>query len=145
MTFPSGDPWGAPTPPPEPETPGSVAPAATGPVIVEISEIQVTSTLVLTPVGDLPLAGSRWQVTDHWITQRRTPTWAKVAAFVGICLTGGLSLLILLYKEPVPQGTVNVTVTSGQHQYVARIPVHHDGDVTAINQQVNYVRSLAAL
>lgn len=150
MTFPSGDPWGAPTPPPAPETPvlpehTAVAPAIVGPVIVEIGEIQITSTLIRTPVGDLPLAGSRWQVSDHWITQRRTPTWAKVVAFAGICVTGGLSLLILLYKEPVPQGTVNVTLTSGQHQYVARVPVHRDDDVTTINQQVNYIRSLAAL
>ncbi|GIE29210.1 hypothetical protein Ait01nite_022550 [Actinoplanes italicus] len=143
MTFPSGDPWGAPTPPSASEAP--VSPEAAGPVIVEVAEMQITSTMVHTPVGDLPLSGSRWQVTDHWLSQRVTPTWAKVAAFAGICFSGGLSLLLLLVKEPVAQGTVNVTVTSGQHQYVARITVKHEGDVTAINQQVNYVRSLAAL
>ncbi|WP_430783002.1 hypothetical protein [Actinoplanes sp. G11-F43] len=145
MTFPQGDPWGAPTPPPEPGTPGSPVPSAIGPVIVEIAEIQVTSTVVRTPVGDLPLAGSRWQVSDHWISQRRTPTWAKIVAFVAICPTGFLSLLLLLVKETVPQGTMHVTVTSGQHQYVARITLHHEDDVASINQQVNYVRSLAAL
>jgi hypothetical protein len=149
MTFPSGDPWGAPPPTPASATPGSPeipgVPEPSGPVIVEIAEMQITSTLVCTPVGDLPLAGSRWLVTDHWISQRRTPTWAKIVAFAGICFTGGLSLFLLLFKEPVAQGTVNVTVTSGQHQYVSRVPVQQEDDVTAINQQVNYIRSLAAL
>ncbi|HWS37908.1 MAG TPA: hypothetical protein VN408_34895 [Actinoplanes sp.] len=148
MTFPQGDPWGPPTPPPEPAIPGSStpgSPTAIGPVIAEISEIQVTSTVVRTPVGDLPLAGSRWQVADHWVSQRRTPTWAKIVAFVGICPTGFLSLLLLLVKETVPLGTMHVTVTSGSHQYVARITLHSENDVSTINQQVNYVRSLAAL
>jgi hypothetical protein len=143
MTFPSGDPWGAPPPPPASEAPDPPEPS--GPVIVEIAEMQITSTLVHTPVGDLPLAGSRWLVTDHWLSHRRTPTWAKIGAFAGICFTGGLSLFLLLFKEPVAQGTVNVTVTSGQHQYVSRVPVQTEDDVTAINQQVNYIRSLAAL
>ncbi|MEV4278075.1 hypothetical protein [Actinoplanes xinjiangensis] len=149
MTFPSGDPWGTPSPPAASATPGSpenpAMPEPSGPVIAEIAEMQITSTLVLTPVGDLPLAGSRWLVTDHWLSQRRTPTWAKIVAFGGICFTAGLSLFLLLFKEPVAQGTVNVTVTSGQHQYVARVPVQHEDDVAAINQQVNYIRSLAAL
>lgn len=146
MTFPQGDPWGSPTPEPAtPASPAPGAPTATGPVIAEIAEIQVTSTLVRTPVGDLPLAGSHWQVSDHWISQRRTPTWAKIVAFAGICPTGFLSLLLLLVKETVPQGTMHVTVTSGPHQYVARITLRSENDVATINQQVNYVRSLAAL
>ena len=145
MTFPQGDPWGAPTPPPEPKGLDRTTPPAAGPVIVEIAEIQVTSTLIRTPVGDLPLSGSRWLVTDHWISQRRTPVWAKAIAFLGVCFTAGLSLLLLLFKEAVPEGTVHVTVTSGPHQYVARIAIRHEDDVHTINQQVNYVRSLAAL
>ncbi|WP_433793755.1 hypothetical protein [Actinoplanes sp. CA-252034] len=143
MTFPSGDPWGAPSSPPASETPAPPEPS--GPVIAEIAEMQITSTMVHTPVGDLPLSGSRWLVTDQWLSQRRTPTWAKIAAFGGICFTAGLSLFLLLFKEPIAQGTVNVTVTSGQHQYVSRVPVRNEDDVTAINQQVNYIRSLAAL
>ncbi|WP_229073016.1 hypothetical protein [Actinoplanes sp. DH11] len=114
-------------------------------MIVQIAEIEVTSSLVRTPVGDFPLAGSQWQVTDHWYGQRRTPGWAKLVAFAGICLTAGLSLFLLLYKETVPQGTVHVTVVSGTRQYVARIQLSSEGDAVAINQQVNYVRSLAAL
>ncbi|BBH66480.1 hypothetical protein ACTI_31650 [Actinoplanes sp. OR16] len=117
----------------------------TGPVIVQIAEIEITSSLVRTPVGDLPLSGSHWQVTDQWYGRRQTPTWAKIAAFAGICFTAGLSLLLLLYKETVPQGTINVTVMSGTRQYVARVPIQRESDATTINQQVNYVRSLAAL
>lgn len=143
MTFPSGDPWSAPTPPPASVTPD--ASESSGPVIVEIAEMQITSTQVHTPSGDLPLAGSRWLVTDHWTSQRRTPMWAKITAFAAICFTGGLSLFLLLFKEQVAQGTVNITVTSGQQQYVSRVPVRHEDDVAAINQQVNYIRSLAAL
>jgi hypothetical protein len=55
------------------------------------------------------------------------------------------SLLFLLVKVTVPRGTVQVTVTNGPRQYVARIPVTDQAHVTYINQQVNYVRSLAAL
>jgi hypothetical protein len=56
-----------------------------------------------------------------------------------------LSLLFLLIKETVQRGTVQVTVTNGTRQYVARIPVTDQIQVTQIHQQVNYVRSLAAL
>jgi hypothetical protein len=119
--------------------------APTGPVIVQIAEIEVTSSLVRTPVGDFPLTGSHWQVTDHWYGQRRTPLWAKIVAFGGICFTAGLSLFLLLYKETAPQGTVHVTVMSGTRQYVARVPISRESDDATLNQQVNYVRSLAAL
>ncbi len=91
MSIPPGDPWSAPTPAPVPP-----APAASGPVIVEIAEIEITSTVVRTPVGDFPLAGSHWQVTDHWFPRRQTPMWAKVLAFAGMCFTFGLSLFFLL-------------------------------------------------
>ncbi|GAA4598747.1 hypothetical protein BJY16_002826 [Actinoplanes octamycinicus] len=171
MTFPPDDPWGAPAPaptgPPSPADPlpplipvgpspaaGPPAPPPripadptiyVGPVIVQIAEIEVTSTVVRTPAGDFPLAGTQWQVNDFWVTQRRTPTWAKVAGVAGVCFTGGLSLLLFLVKESVPQGTMQVTVTSGPRQYVARIPATDERDVITVNQQVNYVRSLAAL
>ena len=116
-----------------------------GPIIVQIAEIGVTSTTVHTPAGDLPLAGSQWQVNDYWFTQQRTPRWAIVAAIAGFCILTVFSLLFLLIKESVLQGTVQITVTSGTRQYVARVPVPDQAAVTAINQQVNYVRTLAAL
>jgi hypothetical protein len=148
---PSGpsDPWSTPPAPPapaaEPTHPTRPVPADPGPVIVQIAEIGVTSTIVHTPAGDIPLAGSQWQVNDYWFSTQRTPRWAIIAAIAGFCVLTVFSLLFLLVKESVPQGTVQVTVTNGTHQYVARIPVRDQAAVTTINQQVNYVRTLAAL
>ncbi len=142
MTSPPSDPWSLPTPDPVPPPPG---PVAAGPVIVQVGEIGVTSTLVRTPAGDIPLAGSTWQVSDYWHSEQRIPRWAIVAAIAGFCLLTVFSLLFLLVKETVSRGTVQVTVTNGTQQYVARIPVTDQSQVDYINQQVNYVRSLAAL
>jgi hypothetical protein len=146
MTSSPSDPWSIPAPAAAP-APGPTEPvtSAPGPVIVQIAEIGVTSTVVHTPAGDIPLAGSQWQVSDYWYTQQRIPRWAIVAAIVGFCVLTVFSLLFLLIKESVPQGTVQVTVTNGTRQYVARIPVRDQAAVAVINQQVNYVRTLAAL
>jgi hypothetical protein len=141
VTSPPSDPWSLPAPDPTPP-PGPVAP---GPVIVQIGEIGVTSTVVHTPAGDIPLAGSTWQVSDYWQSEQRIPKWAVVAAILGFCLLTVFSLLFLLVKETVARGTVQVTVTNRTQQYVARIPVTDQSQVTYVNQQVNYVRSLAAL
>ena len=155
MTSPQpADPWSVPpaTGPdpssgyPAPAAPGAGAGASgAGPVIVQIGEIGVTSTMVHTPAGDIPLAGSTWQVSDYWHSEQRIPKWAIVLAVVGFCVLTVLSLLFLLIKETVQRGTVQVTVTNGTRQYVARIPVTDQTQVTQIHQQVNYVRSLAAL
>jgi hypothetical protein len=143
MTATPSDPWDV---PPAATPSASPVPAADpGPVIVQIAEIGVTSTMVHTPTGDLPLAGSQWQVNDYWFTTQRIPRWAIIAAVLGFCVLTVFSLLFLLVKESVAQGTVQVTVTNGTRQYVARIPVRDQSAVTAINQQVNYVRTLAAL
>jgi len=120
-------------------------PVEGGPVIAQIGEIGVTSTVVYTPAGTFPLAGSTWQVNDFWQTESKTPTWAVVAAIVGFCVVTVLSLLFLLVKQTVHRGTVQVTVTNGPHQYVARIPVVSQQQVQHLHQQVNYVRALAAL
>jgi hypothetical protein len=142
------------TPPPQPPPPAPGAklpppllpgPPPAGPVIVQIAEIAVTSTTVHTPAGDIPLAGSQWQVNDYWFNQQRIPRWAIIAAIVGFCVLTVFSLLFLLVKEAVMQGTVQVTVTNGTRHYVARIPVTDQSAVATINQQVNYVRMLAAL
>ncbi|MCU7722989.1 hypothetical protein ODJ79_04615 [Actinoplanes sp. KI2] len=165
MTSSPSDPWGGSAP--RPDDPWSVPPATPpggyspttppggnppvqaapdpGPVIVQIAEISVTSTTVLTPTGNLPLAGSHWQVNDYWFSQQRIPRWAIIVAIAGFCVLTVFSLLFLLVKETVMQGTVQVTVTNGSLQYVARIPVTDQATVTSINQQVNYVRTLAAL
>jgi hypothetical protein len=114
-------------------------------VIAQIGEIQVTSTSVRTPAGQFPLKGSQWSVTDQWVAEQKIPTWAIVCAIVGFfCLTF-FSLLFLLVKETVYSGVVLVQVHSGPYHYVSRIPVSDQTYVQHVYQQVNYVRSLAAL
>jgi hypothetical protein len=146
------DPW-APTervpayPPTTPYPYPGLAPSQppTEPVILSIGEIQVTSTTIRTPVGDFPLRGSQWHISDSWTTEQKIPTWAIVLAVVGFfCLTF-FSLLFLLAKETVHRAVVSVHVTSGGQQYLARIPAADQARVQHLYQQVNYVRSLAAM
>ncbi|MGA5304453.1 hypothetical protein ACPCHT_31385 [Nucisporomicrobium flavum] len=145
MTFPQdanpSDPWSVPIP----AVPPPDVPATAGPVIVQIGDMGITSTVVHTPAGDIPLAGSTWTVHDYWHNETKIPTWAIVAAIAGFCVLTVFSLLFLLVKVTIPRGTVQVTVTNGTRQYVARIPVTDQAQVTFVHQQVNYVRSLAAL
>ena len=145
MTATPSDPWDVP-PAATPSAPPVAGPAVdVGPVIVQVGEIGVTSTVIHTPAGDIPLAGSNWQVHDYWHHEQRIPRWAIICAVAGFCVLTVFSLLFLLVKETIARGTVQVTVTNGTRQYVARIPVRDQAAVTAINQQVNYVRTLAAL
>jgi hypothetical protein len=114
-------------------------------VIAQIGEIQVTSTMIRTPTGQFPLRGSRWDVSDQWVAEQKTPTWAVVLAIVGFfCLTL-LSLLFLLAKETVYRGVVQVRVSNGPYAYVSRIPVTNQALVQQVYQQVNYVRSLSVM
>ncbi|MBO4164935.1 hypothetical protein [Micromonospora antibiotica] len=115
------------------------------PVAVQIGEIMVTPPVIRTPTGVLPLAGATWYVADYWQREEKIASWAIVCAILGFfCLTI-FSLLFLLIKETRHHGTVQVTVTNGGHQYVARIPVVDQTQVQQINNQVNYARSLSTL
>ncbi|MFY1589036.1 hypothetical protein ACN267_31605 [Micromonospora sp. WMMD734] len=126
-----------------PQLPGAAA--FQQPAAVQIGEIMVSPPVIRTPSGMMPLAGATWYVTDHWQREEKIASWAMVCAILGFfCLTI-FSLLFLLIKETRYHGTVQVTVTSGGHQYVARIPVLDQGQVQQINNQVNYARSLSAL
>lgn len=130
--------------PPGPYPPAGPVPPAQPAVAVQIAEIMVTPPVIRTPAGVLPLAGSSWYVTDYWQKEEKIAPWAVVAAILGFfCLTV-FSLLFLLIKETRHYGTVQVTVSSGGHQYVARIPVTDQFQVQQLNNQVNYARSLSA-
>ena len=149
--LPYGDPWQSNTVPvPASGPPNSLIPVTSAypmpePVIAQIGEIQVTSTTVRTPAGQFPLKGSQWTVTDQWVAEQKIPTWAIVMTIVGFfCLTI-FSLLFLLAKENVYQGVVLVQVRNGPYQYVSRVPVNNQMYVQHVYQQVNYVRSLAAM
>ncbi|WP_262284626.1 hypothetical protein [Micromonospora sp. MA102] len=129
--------------PPAPAPPVGPLPPAQSVVAVQIGEIMVTPPVIRTPAGVLPLAGASWHVMDHWQKEEKVATWAVVAAVLGFfCLTV-FSLLFLLIKETRHHGTVQVTVTNGGYQYVARIPVADQFQVQQINNQVNYARSLS--
>jgi hypothetical protein len=136
---------GAQPSPAGPSPAGPFPPAADGPIVAQIGDIRVTSAMVHTPAGTFPLAGSTWHVNDFWQTEQKTPTWAIITAILGFCVLPIASLLFLLVKETIHRGTVQVTVTSGRHQYVARTPVVDQLQVQHLHQQVNYVRALAAL
>ncbi|WP_245675658.1 hypothetical protein [Micromonospora halophytica] len=112
-------------------------------VAVQIAEIVVTPPVIRTPAGALPVQGAVWEIADDWQTHTRMAQWGIVLAIVLFCFTGGLSLLFLLARTTYHTGTVQVTVRHGQRQYVARIPVQHQGEVQQINNQVNYARSLS--
>ncbi|HYN95889.1 MAG TPA: hypothetical protein VES42_18750 [Pilimelia sp.] len=116
-----------------------------GPVIARIGEVAVTSSIVHTPAGDIPLRGSTWLVTEQWLPEQKTPTWAIVLAIVLFCPLTVLSLLFLLIKNTVYHGTAQVTISNGAQQYVARIAVRDQAQLQQVHQQVNYARSLAAL
>ena len=111
--------------------------------IAQIGEIAVTSTMVHTPVGDIPLRGSTWTSQDQWITTQKTPTWAIVLAIVGFCVLTFFSLLFLLAKETVLQRHRAGDRDQRPVHYVARIPVCNQADGQHVHKQVNYVRRLA--
>ncbi|MFJ6152746.1 hypothetical protein [Micromonospora profundi] len=113
-------------------------------VAVQIAEITVSPPVIRTPAGVLPLAGASWHVADYWQREEKIATWALVCAIVGFFCVAIFSLLFLLVKETRHRGTVQVTVTNGAQQYVARIPVSDQGQVQHINNQVNYARSLSS-
>lgn len=115
------------------------------PVIVRIGELAVTPSTIHTPAGGIPLQGSTWQVADHWTAEQKIPVWAIVLAVVGFCVLTFFSLFFLLARKTVYHGIVQITVSNGAAQYIARLPVRAQAEVQAIHQQVNYVRSLAAL
>jgi hypothetical protein len=124
---------------------GPVAHPVEEPVIARIGDIQVTATTVRTPAGTFPLRGSQWAVTDQWTTEQKIPAWAIILSIVLFFCIAFFSLLFLLARETTYRGVVQVHVTNGPHQYVARIPVTDQTEVQYLYQQVNYVRSLATM
>ncbi|MDI1464362.1 hypothetical protein QEZ54_25655 [Catellatospora sp. KI3] len=148
----------APTPPMPPVTPPapprlrlpSAAPApvrigAGGPVLVQLGEVAVTATTIITPAGEIPLRGSQWTVNDQFHSRQRIPAWAVVCAILLFFLLCFLSLLFLLVKETTYEGSVQISIANAGQHYVVRIPVGDQRVIAHLHAQVNYVRSLAAL
>ncbi|MDI5965524.1 hypothetical protein POF50_011525 [Streptomyces sp. SL13] len=119
------------------------APPGQGNMLVSIGDIAVTSEVIMTPAGALPLKGAIWTVTDMSRTEERMPAYAVVLAIVFFlaCLLG---LLFLLIKERRTTGHVQVTVNSGGRHHATMIPVNNPQTVMHVMGQVNYARSLCA-
>jgi hypothetical protein len=112
---------------------------------VQLGEVSVSSTTIYTPAGEIPLKGSQWTLSDQWQAQHKIPAWAIVCAILLFFFLCFFSLFFLLAKETRYTGTIQITITNGPRQYVARIPVTDQRIAQHVNSQVNYVRSLASL
>jgi hypothetical protein len=124
---------------------GMIPPDPAAPVLVQIGDIRVTQSAVLTPAGWCPTRGANWNVVERVYPRSKIPTWAIVLAIVGFfCLTI-FSLLFLLAKETVYEGFVEVWVQNGQFQYVTRVPVNGPAISPQIHGQVNYARNLSMM
>jgi hypothetical protein len=119
--------------------------AASEAVILTIGDIQITANTIRTPVGTFPLRGSQWRISDSATTESKIPVWAIVLAVALFFCIAFFSLLFLLARENVQRAVVIVTVRSGGQEYIARIPAGDQAQVQYVYQQVNYVRSLAAM
>jgi hypothetical protein len=118
---------------------------ATSATITQIGDINVSSSMIMTPAGAVALRGSQWAASDEWLTDRYRPKWAFVAAIVGVCFTVLLSLLLLLVRTESYRAVVTVSVMNGSFFHTTRITVGTPEQVQEIYDRVNYVRSLALL
>jgi len=113
--------------------------------ITQIGDINVSSSMIMTPAGAVALRGSQWAASDEWLTDRYRPKWAFVAAIVGVCFTVLLSLLLLLVRTETYRAVVTVSVMNGSFFHTTRITVGTPEQVQEIYDRINYVRSLALL
>lgn len=110
------------------------------PHLLQIGDIGVTRSWVVTPRGYAPLAGSEWVVVDRSGWTQEIPVWAIVLAIVFF----PIGLLFLLVKETRATGWLEVTVRSGPFVHVVAVPV---GTVAAagVHPQVAFARHLAGV
>lgn len=126
------------------ETPATVpTPPSPDQAVVTIGDIGVSHRSVFTPAGTFPLKGTSWVAMDMTRVEKKIPVWAIVLAviFAFLCLIG---LLLLLVKEEITTGYVQVTVTGEGLHHATMIPARDPGAFQRISQQVNWARSAAA-
>lgn len=133
------------TPVPAPGPPPVPTPGPPSPIIARIADISVSSTTIYTPTGEMPLRRSQWIVTEQWQAHTKIPTWAVVmCVFTFFCIPF-LNFLFLLAKQTYHTGFATISVTSNGRHYVTRVSVANQNQLVQLQNQVNYVRSLAAL
>lgn len=130
---PPGAPYGAPFPPMEPP-------------LVQIGDITVTQSKVITPSGSFPVKGSQWVVTDRSQYSETMSQTGLVLALVGFFVVCALSLLFLLMKDRRTTGYIQVTVrgVNGVTHY-SNIPALSQGTMPDIAARVGYAQTLAAV
>jgi len=125
---------------------------------VQIGDVLVRGSVVMTPVGPLPLSGSRWMVVSQPMPTQQTQTWAVVVAalFVVFALVaapftcGGsliflLGLLFLLAKRTEIAGIATVSIQSTAGMYTAQEHVNSAEHAANLVQRVNFVQALAGM
>jgi hypothetical protein len=111
--------------------------------MLQLGDITVTRSWVVTPNGTRALRGTTWIASDNSRTEQAIPTWAIVMAivFALLCLLG---LLFLLVKETRTVGYVQVTVQAEGFFHATQIPVSSPDHVAWVRQQVAHAQGLAA-
>ncbi|MFI5776311.1 hypothetical protein [Nocardia sp. NPDC051570] len=112
-------------------------------ILVTVGDIGCSSTLVYTPSGVHPLAGTTWILTHQTTVRERIPTYAIVLAvlFVLACFLG---LLFLAIREQRIEGFVQVSVQGPDFYYATQVPVGSPEQVFDTERRVNYIRALVA-
>ena len=121
----------------------SVSPYATTepaePYLMQIGDIGITRSWVVTPSGTAPLRGSEWSIANHTAYISAIPVWAIVLAIVFF----PIGLLFLMAKEQRVTGWIEVTVRSAPIAHVVSIPAG-SAAASAVYPQVAYACQLAA-
>ena len=109
--------------------------------LVQLGDLYVTPTEIITPSGALSLTEVDVWVVDQTIAIRKTPTWAVVAA-AGTALFALLGLLFLLVRASVVQGYV--TVESGGRRHVTHVPVANAAPRADVLQRAAHLQQIVA-
>lgn len=110
--------------------------------LTTIGDIAVSEYWISTPIGQFPIRGTEWTVTDMSVTEEYLSTSRVVLAIVGslFCLLG---LLLLLAKDVRQVGFIQVTVQGDGFCHSTMIPAMHPDTVLDVSDEVDYAREVA--
>jgi hypothetical protein len=114
---------------------------ATGPTesfYVQVGDIGVSQSWVVTPRGTAPLVGSQWWAVNRSAYTQHIPVWAVVLAVVFF----PIGLLFLLAKETRLSAWIEVTVQSGNLFHQTAVPHDSPGAMEVLGK-VEYLNNLA--
>lgn len=114
---------------------------ATGPTesyFLQLGDIGVSQSWVVTPRGTVPLAGSQWWAVNRSAYTQHIPVWAIVLAVILF----PIGLLFLLAKETRLSAWIEVTVRSGDFMHQTTVP-HDSPAAVEVFGKVEYLKDLA--